>query len=372
MRNPAHPRQVGYWQPSVDAPRPDLVEFPITNMYPPIVRGDRVFLVGLPALTEIDVSHPDAPVLVRTYGDDYADPFSDELPSLLRPYVGGAALDGDRAWLALGTYGVELVDLVDPVAIRRVARYDTLGEARDVLVAGDRVWVADAPGGLLALDRTTGAPVGALESITADRLAMGGTTAFAFRYATTEEGVTDPSVFAVDTGDATYPMVRGRYAINYPYYPWGMLTPLVAISDVMYLGEGGAGLGILRLVEGDALPTPTRTAVATPTRTPRRGTGTTTPTLSPTPSPPGDRTDTPRPPLTAPPPTSTGTSATPTLSSTVVTPTSRGTAATPTPTSDSATNEPRVTTTAQRTGTVAPSPSGPVTVIWLPIARHGE
>jgi len=65
----------------------------------------------------------------------------------------GARLATTRGLVAAGLdwQGVRLVDASDPSNVEWIARFDTAGSAREVVVAGDMVYVADQDGGLVVL-----------------------------------------------------------------------------------------------------------------------------------------------------------------------------------------------------------------------------
>jgi hypothetical protein len=63
----------------------------------------------------------------------------------------GIHIAGTNAWVAHAVGGVFGVDLRLPNLPEVVAAFDTPGRARRVVVAGDRVYVADGDGGLLVL-----------------------------------------------------------------------------------------------------------------------------------------------------------------------------------------------------------------------------
>ena len=92
----------------------------------------------------IDVSIPDAPVQVGSYGGDdvYFRVYSMEVV-------------GDLAYLAADYYaGLRIVNVADPSAPIDVGSYDTPGAAYDLAVSGSYVYVADENGGLRVIDVT--------------------------------------------------------------------------------------------------------------------------------------------------------------------------------------------------------------------------
>jgi hypothetical protein len=63
---------------------------------------------------------------------------------------------GSRAYVAAGSAGLHVVDISDPLAPRRVSTIDTPGNATDVRVHGNIAYVADGSSGLQIIDVTDG------------------------------------------------------------------------------------------------------------------------------------------------------------------------------------------------------------------------
>jgi hypothetical protein len=57
----------------------------------------------------------------------------------------GVALSDNRAYVADATAGLQIIDVTDPVSPRRIGGYSTSGQATDVAVSGDYVFVAEHP-----------------------------------------------------------------------------------------------------------------------------------------------------------------------------------------------------------------------------------
>ncbi|TAM50692.1 MAG: hypothetical protein EPN53_07620 [Acidobacteria bacterium] len=99
------------------------------------VRGTVAFVgVGF-RLVAYDVSQPNAP---REVGATV--PFSDRVLNL--------AVAGTRAYLAVGTAGLVIIDITDPSNLTVLGRWDSPGSAEGVAVAGARAYLADGPFGL--------------------------------------------------------------------------------------------------------------------------------------------------------------------------------------------------------------------------------
>ena len=102
------------------------------------VAGDRAYLAdGDAGLQIIDISAPDAPALVG--GVDTPGTAHDVFVS------------GDRAYVADGEAGLQIIDISDPSQPALLGGYDTSGVARGVFVSGDHAYVADGVDGLLVV-----------------------------------------------------------------------------------------------------------------------------------------------------------------------------------------------------------------------------
>jgi hypothetical protein len=74
---------------------------------------------------------------------DINDPLSPKVTGIYRPpmYLGGFALQGDRAYVADFWYGLRTVDIADPYHPVEVSRYNRCGDYNDVKVVGNRAYV---------------------------------------------------------------------------------------------------------------------------------------------------------------------------------------------------------------------------------------
>ena len=64
----------------------------------------------------------------------------------------GIEVENNTAYLAAGVVGLQIVDVSDPAVPVLVGGHATLGEAKDIALAGDHVFVADGPSGVMVAD----------------------------------------------------------------------------------------------------------------------------------------------------------------------------------------------------------------------------
>jgi len=187
------------------------------------------------------------------------------------------AVEGDRAYLAAETAGLQIVDVSDPNDPRPVGSITTgaLDDARAVAAAGSYVFVAAGDAGLRMFDvsdptRPQGVggqeiPGGAID------VAVEGS------HAVVADGAS--GVQLVDVTDPSEPRWLDRYTVR------DAEANVVAVDtsgSLVYLGVDPATILVLEVVERPvptASPGPTDTATATPTPT---GVPTPTPTATPT------------------------------------------------------------------------------------------
>lgn len=105
------------------------------------VEGNRLYGAGNFRLLISDITDPVAPLLLGTHLLQSGD-------AIQAVAIGHRADGALWAWLAVGDNGVVIVDVTDPAATFEVARYDTGGFARGVLLDGRFAWIADGPGGV--------------------------------------------------------------------------------------------------------------------------------------------------------------------------------------------------------------------------------
>lgn len=110
---------------------------------------------------------------------------------------------GTRAYVADGSAGLQIIDITDPLQPALLGTFDGDGEAVDVWVAGQYAYVAAGSAGLQIIDvRDAAAPdlAGQLASVTARGVSVSGA------YALVADG---SSVFVVDVSDPAEPIVTG-------------------------------------------------------------------------------------------------------------------------------------------------------------------
>lgn len=288
VSNPAAPRQVGRWDAYTELERhPELeTESVMPNGYPPVLSGDRLWFTGLPLLTELDISDPTAPRFVRMADHRYP---PNQGPSFPQP--GSVAVADGRAWVAEPLTGLHLFDVAPGGDFSPIARSSTAGSPSDVMVAGDYTLVADGPGGLLVIDARSLAPVRALPEVPAERLVRAGDTVIVAGFVDVEPDDRRLRLSAVDVTDTSQPVIRGSYDLPSNGSWSSPSVDIAVVGDLLYVTAGSAGVAILRLTDGAALPLPTAgpTLTPLPTDDPARPTPTNhvQPLPSSTPAPPG-------------------------------------------------------------------------------------
>jgi len=288
VSNPAAPRQVGRWDAYTELERhPELeTKSVMPNGYPPVLSGDRLWFTGLPLLTELDISDPTAPRFVRTADHRYPPNHGPTFPQ-----SGSVAVADGRAWVAEPVTGLHLFDVTAGGDFRPIARSNTAGSPSDVITAGAYTLVADASGGLLVVDARSLAPVRSLPQLRSERLVRAGDMVIAAGFVDVGQDDRRLRLSAVDIADPSMPVLRGSYDLP-AYGSWSSPSVDIAVvGDLLYVTAGKAGIVILRLTDGAALPVPTvgPTLTPLPTDDPARPTPTNhvQPLPSSTPGPPG-------------------------------------------------------------------------------------
>lgn len=289
VSNPAAPRQVGRWDAYTELERhPELeTKSVMPNGYPPVLSGDRLWFTGLPLLTELDISDPTAPRYVRMADHRYS---PNQGPSFPQP--GSVVVADGRAWVAEPVTGLHLFDITPGDDLRPIARTDTAGSPSDVMAAGAYTLVADGPGGLLVVDARSLTPVRSLPEVPAERLMRAGDTVIVVGVVDVGQDDRRLRLSAVDIDDPSLPVLRGTYDLPGNGSWSSPPADIAVVGDLLYVTAGAAGIAILRLTDGAALPLPTAgpTLTPLPTDDPARPTATDEPVLplpSSTPAPPG-------------------------------------------------------------------------------------
>ena len=101
------------------------------------VSGDHVYVGGTRGLDIIDVSDPEDPIAIVRVAED--------------TWVWGLDISGDCVYLARHQGVVQVIDVTNPVIPSTVGEFTPPGYCRDVVVVGDRAYVAASEWGLVIL-----------------------------------------------------------------------------------------------------------------------------------------------------------------------------------------------------------------------------
>lgn len=108
------------------------------NPHGVVVEGDLAYLaIGTAGLRVMDVSEPSFPTIISDYDTDFAYDL---------------AIAGDIAYLADGDAGIMAFDITDPANPSLFGTYDTPGRAVGLTLSGDQLFVSDEDSGLQIFD----------------------------------------------------------------------------------------------------------------------------------------------------------------------------------------------------------------------------
>jgi len=189
------------------------------------------------------------------------------------------AVVGNRAYVAAGTAGLQVVDVSLPASPTLSGQGVAMPDAWSVAVTGTLACVAAGIGGVRCLDLAIPdhpLEVGSLTTGYAHSLALQG------RYAYVADQF---SILAVNVGNPRLPHLAGQHALPV------QAVDVAVLGSYVYVAAGQAGMYVLRITILPRTPTPTETATLTPIATRTR---TATPTASPTASATLTATSTPR------------------------------------------------------------------------------
>jgi hypothetical protein len=110
-------------------------------------------------LKVIDITNPEKPKQIGSYGGNYVNKLA-------------LSHDGTKAFLAVPSTGLVIVDIADPSNIQKVAQYHTGSQTSGVILSDDttQVFLADGDNGMLIIDvRDLSNPKKVMHYATADR-----------------------------------------------------------------------------------------------------------------------------------------------------------------------------------------------------------
>ena len=175
------------------------------------------------------------------YAFDVSNPTSPSIRGSL--FVTGEARDldvsGNYVYLANYAEGLSVIDVSDPASPAFAGNYNTSGEANDVKVRGNYAYVADGPAGLKIIDITDPTSPTLAGSYatpgTAMRLVVDGDYAYIASY---EAGVS-----IVDISDKTTPVMAGTYS------DLGSVEYVDVWGNQLYAADQASGLVILDVTD---------------------------------------------------------------------------------------------------------------------------
>lgn len=189
-----------------------------------VISGGYAYVaLGSAGLEVIDVRNPAAPARVGNHGTPW--------------YATGLAVA--ERYVILVDQLLHVIDIHNPTQPVRVSSYDTPGEANQVVVTGRYAYVADGFAGLQVIDfNDPTKPTGVGEYDTpgyASRVAMAGKFAYVLDGAA--------GIQVIDVSDPSKPFQRGSYAIDHA-------VDLEVVGQFAYVGRGN-NLGLEVIDFGD-------------------------------------------------------------------------------------------------------------------------
>jgi hypothetical protein len=186
--------------------------------------------VGTGGLQVLDLANPAAPQLVG---------------SVALPGVGGAldvAVNGRYAFVAMGPTGIKVVDIANPSAPVVVGQVDTPGNANSVAVAGNLVFVADRTPGLQVIDVTDPMHPRIIGASVTMNSALDVAVAGSYAYIAADIA----GLCAIDITDPQHPSIAG--SVDTPYGAVG-----VAVAGTFaYVADRQGGLQIIDVSNPEA------------------------------------------------------------------------------------------------------------------------
>jgi 6-phosphogluconolactonase (cycloisomerase 2 family) len=212
--------------------------FTTSNVLPLRVTGTSPVLTRTQPLSSLDVTF-NQPIDPASFSEqDVALLDLDNLNVSSLGFFGGTfyacVLEGSLLYAATSA-GLHILDVSDPAAVTRVGGYATLGDARDVQVAGAVAYVANNDAGLLILDVSNPAAVTRLGGYDTAGAAYGvqvvGSVAYVADYSR-----------GLQILDVSNPGTVARLG---QYDTTGLARSVHVVGNVAYVADDGAGLQIL-------------------------------------------------------------------------------------------------------------------------------
>lgn len=144
---------------------------------------------------------------------------------------------GDRAYIADGSAGLQIVDVSDPIKPSLLGSVNTPGEAQDVVVLGQRAYVADGAAGLQIIDVSNPSAPVILGSLDTPGIAKG--VDVSGTIVVVADGSPSNSLRIVDVSNAAAPQSLG--SVNIP----GDVKDLVVRNNQAYVAAFTGGFQIV-------------------------------------------------------------------------------------------------------------------------------
>jgi hypothetical protein len=150
-------------------------------------------------------------------------------------YAYGVQVVGTLAYVADGGAGLQVIDVSDPAAPRRLGGFDTSGEARGLQIVGNLAYVADSYSGLQVIDVSDPAAPRRLGGFDTSGFASGVQVVGNLAYVADGSG----GLQFLDVRNPTAPVRRGGYANGYSAYG------LQVVGTLAYVADGSYGLQVI-------------------------------------------------------------------------------------------------------------------------------
>ncbi len=149
--------------------------------------------------------------------------------------VWDVAIVGSRAVVAAGEAGLAIVDITDPANPQPLGALDTPGEARSVAVAGNTACLAAFSGGVQVVDLGNPASPRELSRFATPGYTLG--IAWLGHHALVACG--EAGIQVLDLGDPTQPKLVGSYLVR------GAVEAVTVVGDRVIIADGGEGFLVL-------------------------------------------------------------------------------------------------------------------------------
>lgn len=151
----------------------------------------------------------------------------------------GVTVSGNYAYVADYEYGLQIINILNPVSPALVGSYDTAGNATDVAISGNYAYIADGANGLVVIDISSPVSPSLVGSYNTPGDARGVAISADYAYVADDGGV---GLQIIDISNPANPTFKAGYDTT------GTAYGVAVVGHYAYVADGASGLQTIDVI----------------------------------------------------------------------------------------------------------------------------